>query len=363
MRLRIMHDDTTLAQFIEDYKVNRPGQEPASEPLSEHEVAEVWRLYNEHLEKLVPRLIPGAVEDARSPSRAQQRAAMQMCAAAAVSHRRHRALQLFVDLTEIVKELVRRFRIRLKETEPDHITFTHIARTALGARAIDTVQSIELLLRSGYTPGAWALWRTLHELAVVTKFITKQGEDVAKAYVEHGYAQSHRTLKAYGKHSSIKSDPHFQNLLAESGALIEALRSNGGYGTSFETNYGWAVCADIKKRCPDFSDVELSVGMSVARPEYQRASHVVHPGIRGLLDHQAADLDTGLRQPWDPTPELLDEPLALTAKTLTALAGGMIDLSSPMSDVVLIGAIGQLRDELLTELYPDSAHAESSTLQ
>lgn len=100
--------------------------------------------------------------------------------------------------------------------------------------------------------------------------------------------------------------------------------------------------------------------MSVARPEYQRASHVVHPGIRGFLDHQPEEAGGRDEIPVGAAAALLGEPLALTAKTLTAFTGGLVDLSSAASDLVLIGAITHLRDEGLATIYPEGGNEEDS---
>ncbi|HEX8433037.1 MAG TPA: hypothetical protein VF625_17250, partial [Longimicrobium sp.] len=121
----------------------------------------------------------------------------------------------------------------------------------------------------------------------------------------------------------------------------------------FGTAYGWAG-GPIGKKRPDFSDLEKDVGMSVARPEYQRATNVVHPGIRGFLDHQHDELGEGAGLPWEPHAASLGEPLALTAKTLTAFTGGLIDLSSAASDLVLTSTITHFRDKVVAAVYPSS---------
>ena len=49
------------------------------------------------------------------------------------------------------------------------------------------------LLRAGYGAGAFARWRSLHELSVVALFIGEHGEQVAERYLAH---QSMRTIDA-----------------------------------------------------------------------------------------------------------------------------------------------------------------------
>lgn len=356
MRLHILHQDTSLAIFTEEYKQKRKTEGP----LTEAEMQEILDGWDQELERIVPARVPLMITEIKSAARAAARSHAEIKVAAAVEHRWGSTFRHLQHLIEAVKELARRFRIRLEETPAEHVGDIHVVRTILAARAIQTTLGIEALLRAGHAAAAWAQWRILHELAVVALFITKHGEATATAYMQHGVEQSHRTLKAIQTHHKSSADnPLLTEMLKTHDDWIKVLESPEWYGPGFGATYGWAGAALGKQR-PDFKHLESDVGMSVARPEYQRASHVVHPGIRGFLDHQPNEARDGTRQPWDPHAALLGEPLALTAKTLTAFTGGLVDLSSAASDLVLIGAITHFRDEVLATIYPEGENAEDS---
>ncbi|MBB4635628.1 DUF5677 domain-containing protein [Longimicrobium terrae] len=348
MRVHILHQDTSLAIYTEEYKRNRTTEGP----LTEAELAEIWTGYNEELEQTVPRRIPLMIAEIQSAERAAARSHREIKVAAGVEQRWGAAFRHLQHLIGAVEELARRFIIRLEETPDEHVGSIHVARTVLITRAIQTALGAETLLRAGHCAAAWAQWRTLHELAVVALFVNKHGDAVAAAYMQHGIEQSYRTLKAIQTHhKSIADDPKLAELLKAYSGWKKMLESPEMYGSGFGATYGWAGAVLGKSR-PDFTDLEADVKMSVARAEYQRASNVVHPGVRGFLDHQPDDPAERASQPWQPHAALLGEPLALTAKTLTALIGGIVDVSSAASDYVLLGTISHFRDEVLATVYP-----------
>jgi hypothetical protein len=47
-------------------------------------------------------------------------------------------------------------------------------------------------------------------------------------------------------------------------------------------------------------------------------------------------------------------------ETLTAFTGGLADISSPASDLVLLSAITHFRDEVLATIYPEGESVEDS---
>ena len=359
MRIRILHPDTSLLIHLEEYKRTRT----AEGPLTEQEMEAISAGYDEELERIVPARIPILIEEIRSAERARARSHDQIKVAAEVEAEWGKAFRHLQDLIEAVSELTRRHRIRLNESPEEHIGDRHVARTVLAARAVQTALGIEILLRAGHAAAAWAQWRILHELAVVTRFVRKHGEAAAAAYLQHGIEQSYRTLKAIRTHHTVGVDsPLLTQMLENHDEWRKVLESPEWHGPGFGATYGWAAAALGRKR-PTFADLERDVGMSVARPEYQRASHVIHSGVRGFLDHLPEDTADESRLPWAPHAGLLQEPLALTAKTLTVVTGGLVDVESPASDLVLLGAITHFRDEVLATIYPEYERPKDSTSQ
>ena len=127
------------------------------------------------------------------------------------------------------------------EVNVDEHTFR--ALWATHARACQMSRAILALLRSGFADDAHARWRSLHELAVVGKFIGKHGEAVAERYLLHEIVQQRKLARAYKKHEDrARLEPLTQ---AEIDVLDERYKALvARFGKGFTRDYGWAgVCA------------------------------------------------------------------------------------------------------------------------
>ena len=61
--------------------------------------------------------------------------------------------------------------------------YMYFAIQMIHARALQMYQEIMCLVKNGFADGAYARWRSLYELAIVSAFIKKHGESVAEAYL------------------------------------------------------------------------------------------------------------------------------------------------------------------------------------
>ena len=149
------------------------------------------------------------------------------------------------------------------------------ALAAINARGCQMSRAILAQLRSGFADDAHARWRSLHELAVVSCFISEHGEDVAERYLLHEIVQQRKLARAYKKYQErAKLDPLTQ---AEIDVLDERYNSLvARFGASFGSDYGWAASVLGKER-RTFVDIEEQVGLDHLRPYYQMANHNVHP--------------------------------------------------------------------------------------
>lgn len=124
----------------------------------------------------------------------------------------------------------------------------------LYAKAIVVTKEILTLLRSGFSDGAQARWRTLHELTVVTVFIAEHGEDVAERYVNHETIDIYKAAIQYNEYYTQLgleeiSNEEIQEMEISRLDLLEK------YGKSYKNEYGWASNA-LSKANPTFRDIE-----------------------------------------------------------------------------------------------------------
>ena len=158
------------------------------------------------------------------------------------------------------------------EVQVDEQTFK--ALWANHARGCQMSRAIVALLRSGFADDAHARWRSLHELATVSSFISKHGDGVAEKYLLHDVVQRRKLAWAYKDHEvRAKLDPLTQTELDDIEDKYRLLIAR--FGKEFVEDYGWAASALGIKR-PTLLHIEEDVGLDHLRPYYQMANHNVH---------------------------------------------------------------------------------------
>ena len=82
------------------------------------------------------------------------------------------------------------------------------ALTILHARACQISSAILELLRSGYADDAHARWRSLHEIAVASHFISQNGKDLAERYLLHDTVERYKTACQHKRYADrINEEP------------------------------------------------------------------------------------------------------------------------------------------------------------
>lgn len=122
----------------------------------------------------------------------------------------------------------------------DHETYLQKSLRQLYIRGCQVYYEICVLISSGLADGAWARWRTLYELAILSEFIAENGEEAAKGYFdsesdESQYYEWARTLECFdGYRSSWKitfdslfercksSQPHWKQVYHTASSTVHA---------------------------------------------------------------------------------------------------------------------------------------------
>jgi hypothetical protein len=167
-----------------------------------------------------------------------------------------------------------------RESEDNDLVFDVTRR--LQARACQVAQEVLALLKSGYAPGAHARWRTLHETAATTLFITKYGKDVAERFLAHEYIEAQKAAKQYQRYHRRLGHERYtlKELAAFRRAYKNAVKLYGPEIKDFR-GYGWASLA-LRRRSPTFADIEKAVQLDHIRPYYKMASHSVHANVKAI---------------------------------------------------------------------------------
>lgn len=150
----------------------------------------------------------------------------------------------------------------------------------LHARGCQVAEEIICLMENGFADGAFARWRTLHEIAVTANLLANGDEDLAVRYFDHERVEAKRAMdhfKLYYEELGYDG-PSFEEVEIIERAYCDCLDK---YGDGFGAQYGWAASHLGKKRVT-FIDLEDSVGQIVTRSYYRFASYNVHASSRGI---------------------------------------------------------------------------------
>lgn len=156
----------------------------------------------------------------------------------------------------------------------------HEALLKLHARGCQVVDEIICLMENGFADGAFARWRTLHEIAVVTALIADGDEELAIRYFDHEAIDAKRAMDHFKIHyDELGYDKPDDDEIAGIEKTYEEFLERYGHG--FGAEFGWAAPHLGKKRVR-FIDLEQAAGQIAARSYYKFASHNVHASSKGV---------------------------------------------------------------------------------
>ena len=226
------------------------------------------------------------------------------------------------------------------------------ALTEMYSRACQVSAENFTLLSSGFADGAYARWRTLHEMDVVSRFISSSGDDVAERYLNHKIILNFKNESLlrdveikWGLDKKRISDADFERFKLLRDELIAR------YCKSYRGIYGWAA-AKLNQEKPTFADIEKLVGLEYMRAQYAVASANLHPSAYGDsfrlgLDGIRTDFWHGECMLTGPSLLGLDLPGKLTAWSLNSIAQTLLSTRSSAHLSETARSIGQLSNEVV----------------
>jgi uncharacterized protein DUF5677 len=218
----------------------------------------------------------------------------------------------------------------------------------LQARACRIAEEALLLARHGYGLGAYARWRSLHEVVVVGAFIKEHGQETAVRYVEHLMVDRWRLLVALSESGRIDNED--RDALAEAQASVDQLVAK--YGASFRDEYGWASDALPKNGHGGFRAIEVATEFGHLRIDYRQASAGVHACAGMVLEppdamHLGSTLVTG------PALVAIATPASAVALSLVVCTGTLLTSSDNTATAYVLSAMLALY-ERATDLLGDA---------
>lgn len=229
---------------------------------------------------------------------------------------------------------------RPRAAKDNDILFDVIHR--LHARGCAISQEILLLLTGGFSDGALARWRSLHEVLVTARFIFKHGRETAERYYLYQYIESSKALQKYQEFAELLGYTPFS---LEEENRIETIQNDlvNQYGSGYKDQYGWSLFA-LGKKGAKFSDIENDVGFDYIRPYYKMASNPVHGDPKGIYWSMGVESDKSISAGMSNLG--LADPGFLTAESLGFLNEVLLDLRPNGKNQILKSAQEKIIEDI-----------------
>jgi len=188
-----------------------------------------------------------------------------------------------IDLLEVMIRVsldsASAFRISTSEKIMKSVKYSAILR--IHSRGLQISNEILALIEAGYADAAYARWRSLHELAVISLFLFDNSEEVSKMYLDHELLVRAREAQTYKEHYKRLNYPQLgRKSFDEIKKRVRIIKNRYGPDFNYCQGYGWIPRTIITDR--NFKSLEKKVKLSKLRPFYNLASNPIHGGPKGL---------------------------------------------------------------------------------
>jgi hypothetical protein len=200
-------------------------------------------------------------------------------------------------------------------------------------RACQVTDETICLLENGFADGVMAMWRTLHEIAVVATVISQYGESIAERYLVHQAVESKRKMDKYlACYRQLGYRP--LSVREQEKVVRNYDKAMAQYGKPFGTDYKMGGFG-LAEYSPTFADLEVAAGRAQMRAHYQMGNDNIHAGIKSIFVRLGLiEGYTGLLS--GRSNAGLTEPGQNAAFTLTQLAA-MVCMADPSFDDLVVG--------------------------
>ena len=149
----------------------------------------------------------------------------------------------------------------------------------LHGKAVLTAREVMVLLRSGYSSGALARWRTLHEVWVVFLVLLDGDEELSRRYRRHDAVESLKGQEEYEATWEALGQEPPDWTAAERDQMRAQLAAE--FGPAFLRDYGWAAPL-FNDTAPKYKQLQDRVKLDHWRGYYRMASHGTHANPKGI---------------------------------------------------------------------------------
>ena len=151
----------------------------------------------------------------------------------------------------------------------------------LHARACQIASEVLELIKNGFADGAFARWRSLYEISILSNFLRDKPVDLCQRYLDHSFVENYHETQEYQKNcEKLGYEPLSEDEINLVHDLLEEQKKK--YGDDFARPYGW-LGDYLPKRKWNFAGIEETIEFKFMRSFYKMANNSVHSGAKGFL--------------------------------------------------------------------------------
>ena len=255
----------------------------------------------------------------------------------------------FLDLLlHISLEVSSELTSGLESVSSSKHNYIQVALANQQANACLVFNEIIHLLKSGFPNGAHSNWKRLHEIACVSYFVSKHGEDMAKRFLDYYIVESYYQAQAIMDHQQ-KMDCTFLSVNDLRVMKKEFNKMKKRYGSDFVSKasypYGWVPRKALKTR--SLRAIEKAVKLDMLRPYYDVADYNMLGGPKGLM-FKVGTVNKGKHTltPVGPSNYGLADPGKSAAISLGQVMACVLLTESTFERLVIVEALRILVDEI-----------------
>jgi len=171
---------------------------------------------------------------------------------------------------------------KLAKTTDNANNFKRTALINIHARALHIANEILILLKTGYADGANARWRSLHELAIISLFLSKENNEISERYLDYANVRAYKEAKNYRVHyRKLGYKALDLRIVRKIERRVNTLDQK--YGDDFgntSRDYNWIPRSILNNR--NFTELENHVKVSHLHPFYNLSCDNIHGGSKGF---------------------------------------------------------------------------------
>ena len=169
-------------------------------------------------------------------------------------------LLLLVEVYNDIVDIVGENWYKSPESDQENTKYKIYAVSCLYYRSTQTMLDMVTLLENGSLVPTLALWRSLYENYIISRYLLKKPEEVSKRFNDHWYITENKFRKG-----------NKQSIADKAAALIQE------YGPAYGDNYGWAAeTGATKGDFNNFSKIRNTVKEKDLSELYSFASNIIH---------------------------------------------------------------------------------------